>query len=191
MPGYGFIHDKLEIKFLILYIAARVIEPIPFDTMLDLTLCDDAIDYFDFSECLADLVRTEHLKLEDDKYAITDKGLRNGRICESSLPYSVRLRCDKNLAECNRKLRRKSQVKASHEQRLNGTYTVNLSLSDDMGSVMDLKLMAVREDMAKIFEERFLKNPEQLYGKIVSLLLSDPDESSDPSQRPPDAGPSL
>ena len=92
MPGYGFIHDKLEIKFLILYIAARVIEPVPFDTMLDLTLCDDAIDYFDVSECLADLVRTEHLKLEDDKYSITDKGLRNSRICESSLPYSVRQR---------------------------------------------------------------------------------------------------
>ena len=33
MAGYGFIHDKLEIKFLILYIAARVIEPIPFDTV--------------------------------------------------------------------------------------------------------------------------------------------------------------
>ena len=47
MPG--FIQDQLEIKFLILYIAARVIEPIPFDTMLDLTMCDDAIDYFDFS----------------------------------------------------------------------------------------------------------------------------------------------
>ena len=37
MAGHGFIHDKLEIKFLILYITARVIEPIPFDTVLDLT----------------------------------------------------------------------------------------------------------------------------------------------------------
>ena len=61
MARHGFIHDKLDIKFLILYITARVIEPIPFDTVLELTLCDDAIDYFDFSECLADLVKTEHL----------------------------------------------------------------------------------------------------------------------------------
>ena len=36
--GHGFIHDKLEIKFLILYITARVIEPIPFEVVLDLTL---------------------------------------------------------------------------------------------------------------------------------------------------------
>ena len=96
---YGFIQDKLEIKFLILYLAARVIEPVPFDTLLDLTLCDDAVDYFDFSECLADLVKTEHLTLDEESglYAITEKGRRNSEICETSLPYSVRLRCDKNL----------------------------------------------------------------------------------------------
>lgn len=181
MPGRGFIHDKLEIKFLILYITARVIEPIPFDTVLDLTLCDDAIDYFDFSDCLADLVRTGHLSLSDDGlYAITKKGIRNSKICESSLPYSVRLRCDKNLSDCNRKLRRKSQVRASYSKRENGTYTVNLSLDDDMGSVMDLNLMVVREDMAHILEERFRKSPERLYNQIMNLLLSDgQDEKSE------------
>ena len=98
MTARGFIQDKLEIKFLILYLAARVIEPVPFDTLLDLTLCDDAVDYFDFSECLADLVKTEHLTLDEESglYAITEKGRRNSEICETSLPYSVRLRCDKN-----------------------------------------------------------------------------------------------
>lgn len=176
MAGPGFIHDKLEIKFLILYITARVIEPIPFDTVLDLTLCDDAIDYFDFSECLTDLVKTEHLILKDDLYSITEKGLRNSRICESSLPYSVRLRCDKNLAACNRKLRRKSQVKASTEKRANGTCTVHLSLEDDMGSLMDLDLMVVREDMGKLVEKRFLKNPEKLYSQIMELLLSEDED---------------
>lgn len=181
MAGHGFIHDKLEIKFLILYIAARVIEPVPFDTMLDLTLCDDAIDYFDFSDCLADLVKTEHLTLSDEGlYSITDKGRRNSEICESNLPYSVRLRCDKNLASCNRRLRRMSQVKAAAAQRPNGTWSVELSLSDDMGSVMELELMMVREDMARAVEKRFRQSPERLYGQIVDLLLSDgQDEKSE------------
>ena len=173
MAGHGFIHDKLEIKFLILYIAARVVEPVPFDTILDLTLCDDAIDYFDFSDCLADLVRTEHLLLKDDLYSITEKGLKNSQICETSLPYSVRLRCDKNIAECNRKLRRKSLVKARTTRRENGTYTVSLSLSDDMGSVMELDLMMVQEGMARQLEKRFLNAPEQMYGQILQLLLSE------------------
>ena len=181
MTGRGFIHDKLEIKFLILYIAARVIEPVPFDTLLDLTLCDDAIDYFDFSECLADLVKTEHLTLDDTSglYAITEKGRRNSEICESSLPYSVRLRCDKELSNCNRKLRRKSQVRASCEQRANGTYTVTLTLDDDMGSVMDLKLAIPREDMANVLAERFRKSPERLYGEIMRVLMSSEPEDGE------------
>lgn len=174
MAGHGFIHDKLEIKFLILYIAARVIEPVPFSAMLELSLCDDAIGYFDFSDCLADLVKTQHLTLSDEGlYAITDKGRRNSEICESNLPYSVRQRCDKNLTDCNRRLRRKSQVRASSVRRPNGTWTVSLSLADDMGSVMDLNLMMVREDMAQAVEKRFRQSPERLYGQIVNLLLSD------------------
>ena len=176
MAGRGFIHDKLEIKFLILYIAARVIEPIPFDTVLDLTLCDDAIDYFDFSECLADLVKTEHLTLENDLYTITEKGMRNSQICESSLPYSVRLRCDKNLTECNRKLRRKNQVQASTTKRPNGSYTVNLTLDDDLGNLLNLDLMVVHEVMGKLIEKRFRKNPEKLYTKLMELLLTEDED---------------
>ena len=178
MTGRGFIHDKLEIKFLILYIAARLIEPVPFDTLLDLTLCDDAIDYFDFSECLADLVKTEHLSLDRHSglYAITEKGRRNSEICETSLPYSVRLRCDKNLSVCNRALRRKNQVKSSTEPRANGTYTVSLSLDDDMGNVM---LMVPREDMGKILAARFRKAPEKLYSEIIDLLLNRDEDDED------------
>ena len=172
MPG--FIQDKLEIKFLILYIAARVEEPAPFDAILDLTLCDDAIDYFDFSECLADLVRTEHLTLSGSGlYAITDKGRRNGAACESSLPYSVRQRCDKNLEEWNRKLRRQRQVKASVEERPNGTYTLRLQLTDDKGGVMDLKLMMVDRAQARAAAKRFREAPEKYYSQIIQLFLTE------------------
>lgn len=172
MPG--FIQDKLEIKFLILYIVARMEEPAPFDALLDLTLCDDAIDYFDFSECLADLVRTEHLTLSGSGlYALTDKGRRNGAACESSLPYSVRQRCDRNLEEWNRKLRRQRQVKASVEQRPNGTYTVRFQLTDDKGGVMDLKLMMVDQAQAKAAAKRFREAPEKLYGQLIRLFLPD------------------
>ena len=181
MAPKGFIQDKLEIKFLILYLAARVIEPVPFDTMLDLTLCDDAIDYFDFSDCLADLVRTENLTVYEKSgfYSITEKGRRNSEICETSLPYSIRLRCDKNLTRCNRALRRKNQVKSATELRPNGTYTVSLSLDDDMGNIMDLKLMVPREDMGKLLAARFRRAPEKLYSQIIDLLLNAPDSDNE------------
>ena len=173
----GFIRDKLEIKFLILYVAAGVAEPMPLSDVQALTMIDDGIDYFDFSQCLSELVKTDHLRLnEHQQYVITPKGLKNSEICESSLPYSVRLRCDKNLAECNRRLRRKNQVQSSYQKRENGTYTVRFFLSDDMGSIMDLQLMATREDMARALREHFLKDPEKIYGQIMQMLLRDEED---------------
>ncbi len=169
--GVGFIRDKLEIKFLILYIASRVSEPLPLEGMQELTMCDDGIDYFEFSECLNDLVKTEHLRLtEDQRYCITNKGLRNSEICESSLPYSVRIRTDKNLTAYNKMLLRRNQVQSRIAPRENGTYTVELMLRDDVDSVMNLELMVATEELARDLADRFKKNPEQLYSGIVEAL---------------------
>lgn len=44
--GIAFIQDKLEIKFLILYIASRLTEPVDGADLQDMTMCDEGIDYF-------------------------------------------------------------------------------------------------------------------------------------------------
>ena len=85
----------------------------------------------------------------------------------------MRLECDKALEICNRALRRKSQVRAEIEKRSNGTYTVKMSLDDDMGNIMRLQLMAMREDMAKMLKDRFLSAPEQTYHAVMQVLMKD------------------
>lgn len=174
MPG--FIHDKLEIKFLILYITARVIEPIPFDTVWDLAMCDEGVDYFDFAEAVAELVDTDHLTRADDRYAITEKGKRNGGICESSLPYSVRVKCDKNVARLNGQLRRDAQVRAERILRDDGTYTLRLALDDEHGNLLTLELLAATEQQANRLADQFKTHPEQVYNGVLDVLLTDFDE---------------
>ena len=168
--GVGFIRDKLEIKFLILYIMARVGEGVPLVELQELTMCDEGIDYFDFAECLSDLVETEHLRFADERYCITPKGLHNSEICESSLPYSVRIRADKNLAEYRKLLIRRQQVYSGVTERENGTYTVTLRLRDEVDSVMELELMVATEEMAADLARRFSQNPEQVYTAMLSAL---------------------
>ena len=176
----GFIQNELDLKLLVLYIMARVAQPVTFPQLLELALCDAGVDYFSLTQAVEHMVATGQLARDGERYSITEKGKRNSEICQSSLPYSVRLRCDKNLAACNRHLRRKSQVKASTEKRPNGTYTVRLELSDDMGSVMDLRLAIPREDMAAMLTERFQKSPERLYGEIMRTLMSSEPEDEAP-----------
>ena len=169
--GIAFIQDKLEIKFLILYIVSRLSEPVNGAELQDMTMCDDGIDYFDYAECLNDLVKTEHLHVtEDGKYAITEKGRRNSGICESSLPYSVRQRSDRSAAEWNKAALRRQQVQSHVTQRENGTYTVVLRLRDDVDSLMELELMVAGKDDAEALAERFQREPEKVYSQIVASL---------------------
>lgn len=170
MPSFGFISDKLEIKFLILYIMARVVEPVPFEMIQELSMFDGGVDYFAFSECLADLVRTEHLRLEEGLYQITDKGRHNSSVCESSLPYSVRMEAERRLILCNEQLKRRALVKADLRPREKGGYEVSLSLSDELDELMSLKLLVTRQDMALELQKRFRERAEELYAKILADL---------------------
>ena len=170
MPSFGFISSKLEIKFLILYISARLVEPVPFETLQELSMCDGGVDYVGFSECLADRVRTEHLPLKEGLYTITDKGRRNSAVCESSLPYSVRMEAEQKLALCNEQLKRRALVKASIHPRAKGGYEVSLSLSDDLDELMSLRLLVTRQDMALELQKRFREGAEELYARILSDL---------------------
>ena len=172
----GFIRDKLEIKFLILYVAAGVAEPMPLSDVQALTMIDDGIDYFDFSQCLSELVKTDHLRLnEHQQYVITPKGLKNSKICKSSLPLSVRLKADKLIAAHRQELIRRAQVRSTVERRENGTYTVELNLNDDVDNVMRLQLMVATKEMAEDLAQRFQKNPEQVAmtkRTIIPLLIA-------------------
>lgn len=190
MAQVGFISGALEIKFLILYIAARLVEPVPFEILQDLAMCDDGVDYFDFADCLADLVRTEHLTLDEKgRYAITDKGRSNSEICESGLAYTVRMRAERNIAVYNQKLRRNSLVTAEISVRKSGSYTLSLSLSDELENVMKLDLLVTQEATALELQKRFREQGEKIYGRIIKALFEEDGDSGEQAAAPEDSAP--
>ena len=95
MDRFGFIHEKLDIKILILYILDQLPSPVDAQTLSELVFCDDGIGYFDYSDCLAELVETNHIEEKRGKYRITEKGSRNVAEVGSSLPYSVRTKASR------------------------------------------------------------------------------------------------
>jgi hypothetical protein len=171
MARYGFIHDKLDIKFLILYLMARAAAPIDFPTLTDLTMCDDGVDYFEFTEAVAELVETDHLTLEDGLYSITDKGRRDGAACESSLPYSVRRKCNGNLARLNGVLRHNAQVRAQVAAREDGGFDVRMTLDDESGNLLSLSLFSPSQEQGEHLAAAFRERPERIYNEILSSLL--------------------
>lgn len=176
MAPPGFIHDELDVKMLVLYIMSHVAAPIDFFKLIDLAMCDDGVDYFLLTKAIAHLVETENLLLTDDQYySITDKGRRNSQVCETSLPFSVRNKCDQNLAALNAQLRRDAQVRGEHLLRPDGTHAARLALDDEAGNLFTLELLAASEEQALSLCRRFRSNPEQVYHSVLHTLLELPD----------------
>ena len=143
--NFGFIRSEMDLKVLILFILRRLPEPVSRSELTDITLlCDNAIGYFEFSECLADLLRTEHISADQEMYQITEKGRTNGEATESGLPFSVRIRAEKAVSTLADMQRRNSMIKASHEMRRRGGFTVKLSMSDGIGPVITMELLTGR-----------------------------------------------
>ncbi len=172
-PRVGFIHDKLEIKILILFILRRLPEPVTFEVLSELTLCDEGISYFDFAECVTDLVETEHISTDGHTYEITEKGITNSEITENSIPFSVRLKAEKNASDARVALSRKSLISASHTILRKGGYMVELSMSDGVSDIIAMRLFAGSEKQAEALESGFSNNAETLYNQIIKLILDE------------------
>ncbi len=169
MDNFGFIHDKLDIKILILFVLRRLPGAVDPETLLEICQCDGGIGYFDYTDCLSELVETGHITEDEDGFRITDKGSRNADAVESSLPYSVRVKALRLIEPVEERLRREAMIVARHETGEAGC-TVELAMSDDKGEIAHLRLLCADEQQARGIEKRFRKNAESYYQKIMELL---------------------
>ena len=169
MDHFGFIHEKMDIKILILYVLAQLPAPVDSLTLSDLVFCDDGIGYFDYADCLAGLVETAQVEKEGGKYRISEKGARNVEQVGSSLPYTVRRKATRTTAPIAEKLARFSMITAEHEVSETGC-TVHLAVSDGVGDILSMRLLVSSEAQARQMEQNFKNNAEAFYHDIVRLL---------------------
>lgn len=176
MARQGYIHDKLDLKMLELYLLARAAGPIDPDTLAELTMRHEGVEYFDFAEATAELVKSGHLSVENERYVITEKGKLNSAACESSLPFSVRRRCDEDLAPINAALRREAQVRGEKRINADGSVTARMALDDANANLMTLELLCPDEAQADRLINRFREKPEQIFNIVLQAFSGENNE---------------
>ena len=169
MDNYGFIREKVDIKVLVLYILRHLPAPVGGSTLLELTMCDNAINYFDYTECLTELQNTGHIRASESGYEITQFGRDTLKEMESSLPYTIRMKAGNAARQAAKVLNR--EIHAAHTVRENGGCDVLLSLSDYRGQLMKVEIFAENEMKAVEMEQKFRKKADSIYRSVTALLL--------------------
>ena len=177
MKRLGFIHDMMDVKVLILFVAARSNYPMTVQEIYELCYQDECLSYFDVCTAVPEMVKSGHLRqLEQDRYEITDKGRQDGELTADSIAFTVKMRAENAVNRFNRQLRRSSYVKTRVIRREGGDCSVIMSLDDEMGNLMTLELMAPDQRQAVRLSRLFEKKAELIYNLTMTELLEDEDE---------------
>lgn len=177
MQRLGFIHDMLDVKFLILYVMSQVGYPVSVQQIYELCYQDECLSYFDVCTAIPEMVESHHLvEVEEGKYVITDKGRSDGSMTEDSLAFSVRQRVDNAVAKFNRQIRRSSFVKTQIIPRESGDYSVVMALDDEVGNLMTLELFAPDQRQAVRLGRLFEKKAESVYNLTMTELLDEEED---------------
>ena len=180
MQRHGFIHDMMDVKVLILYVMSRVNYPVTIQQIYELCYQDECLSYFDVCTAVPEMVNSLHLQLlENDCYAITEKGKADGALTQDSIAFTVRQKAENAVARFNRQIRRSSYVKTQILPRENGDFTVLMSLDDEMGNLMTLELMAPDQRQAVRLGRLFEKKAEVIYNLTMTELLDDENEADE------------
>ena len=170
MERLGFIHEKLDIKILILFLLRRLPGAVAPIDLQDLTQqCDEGFGYFEYSDCLAELIENGLINEEEDGLRRSARGASAGETVESSLPYSVRKKAEKIIAPEAERLLRLSMLTAEHELK-KGECFVTLAMSDGKGEIIRIKILSSGEAQPERIEENFRRHAEKIYGQIIELL---------------------
>ena len=177
MQRLGFIHDMMDVKVLILFVAARVNYPLTTQEIYELCYQDDCLSYFDICTAVPEMVASGHLKeAENEGYLITEKGKADGYLTEDSIAFTVKQKAENAVARFNRQIRRSSFVKTQIMPRESGDFSVIMALDDEAGNLMTLELMAPNQRQAVRLGKLFEKKAEAVYNLTMTELLDEEDE---------------
>lgn len=180
MQRLGFIHDMMDVKVLILFVASRSGYPMTCQELYELCYQDDCLSYFDICTALPEMVKSGHLKeLDGERYEITEKGKEAGSLTEDSIAFTVKQRAENAVAKFNRQMRRSSFVKTQVIPREGGDYSVIMALDDEAGNLMTLELVAPDQRQAVRLSKLFEKKAEAVYSLTMAELLDDEDSLED------------
>lgn len=168
--------DPNEIKILICTILKSVDKPLSFDSLNEIFQQDGLANYFDFAQCLHELLLTGHVDLlqEDgvDFYKVTKLGAGTADMFERRVPFTIREKAMGAAVKLLAKIRREAENKVEITP-ADGGFTVECRSFDQKDELFSIRLLVPDIRQAELIRKQFLNNPEMIYQGVLALVTGD------------------
>ena len=164
MEPLGYLHDKMDVKVLVLFILSRIDSPLRLEDLYEVAYQDDSLNYFTLVESLGELQESGHITADaEGRYYITEKGRTQGSYVEDSLAVPVVQKVSAAIADKINQLHRESMLSTQTMQDENGRWITSVHYQDGDMPMMSISLMAPSESIGKAMAENMKRDIGILY----------------------------
>lgn len=185
--------EKNDIKIFILYLLKNIGYALDFNTISDIVVQDEFVNYFDFAECFAELLDSGTIEMRragdvrdtetagwggsyeknTELYRITEDGVRVVEQLQSSLLIMIK---EKSLKSAMRLLSfkaRGSDIKCTGKERTDGRYDLHCEVIENHETLLCVDLVIESKQQLDKMMYNFNERPEVIYRGVVALLTGD------------------
>lgn len=170
----GGLNTSQEIKILLCYMLYTVNQPMPRDQVTDIIVADGMANYFDTEDAIEELLRLQHLVMDDKRnIATTVTGNQIGESLSVRIPYMLRERSVKAALQLlkRREIERDNKVEIRRLE--DGGCQVICTVLDQDKPLLSVALRVADEYQAEQIKENFLADPSFLYRGNLAVLTGD------------------
>lgn len=161
-------------KVLILYILNKIGKPITNNSLYELVISSQNINYFYFQQFLLDLLDTKYITtyLQEDNpvYEITSEGKNALDLVKDILPGIIKLKVDGSLKEDLSNIEEASSVTSEYTPISSTEYTVKCKIVENGKTIFSVETFAGSREQAKFISENWEQNAVTLYPKLLKIL---------------------
>lgn len=165
-----------ENKVLILYLLNRLQDGIKSDNLYKIVSSANNMNYFYFQELLTDLIESNFVgsftKDEDIIIKITSDGQNALSLTKSLLPGILKLKADNVFKEEISSIAEESSIITEYIPKDEKNYTVKCKIVEKNETIFEVSTFAGSRDRAKQISDNWKNNANNIYPKIMDLLLN-------------------
>lgn len=165
-----------ENKVLILYLLNKLQNGIKSDNLYKIVSSANNMNYFYFQELLTDLIESNFVGSftndEDTIIKITSDGQNALSLTKSLLPGILKLKADNVFKEEISSIAEESSIITEYIPKDEKNYTVKCKIVEKNETVFEVSTFAGSRDRAKQISDNWKSNANNIYPKIMDLLLN-------------------